>query len=202
MNKIAVLVGAVLITLSGAACAADLIVDEPTAVTAPAADTALYFELLGGASLEGTLNYTESDSDDLPATGAFAGVIGFGTSIEGLSVEADAFYAERDYGNDAFTIETGTLMGALRYTVNLNDAFAVYGAIGLGGVYINDQGIDGTTFYVDAWGAGYLLKAGVTARVADQISLVGEVRYANSFDFIDTEQVGIAAVLAGVHFGF
>ena len=93
-------------------------------------------------------------------------------------------------------------MGALRYTVNLNDAFAVYGAIGLGGVYINDQGIDGTTFYVDAWGAGYLLKAGVTARVADQISLVGEVRYANSFDFIDTEQVGIAAVLAGVHFGF
>jgi opacity protein-like surface antigen len=202
MNKFAVLVGAALVALSGSVYAADLIVDEPAALTTPAADTGLYFELLGGATLEGTLNYTESDSDELPATGAFAGVIGFGTSVESLSVEADAFYAVRDYGNDAFTLETGTLMGALRYTVNLNDAFAVYGAIGLGGVYINDQGIDGTTFYVDAWGAGYLLKAGVTARVADKISLVGEVRYANSFDFIDTEQVGIAAVLGGVHFGF
>lgn len=203
MNKIALLAGAALVTLSGSAFAADLIVDEPAAMTTPAADTTLYFELLGGAALEGSLNYDGDGSDDLPAAGAVAGVIGFGTGIEGLSVEADAFYTQRDYssGPNDYTLKTGTLMADLKYTVNLNDSFAVYGAVGLGGVYLHDEGSTGTV-YADSWGAGYLLKAGVTAKVADQISLVGEVRYANSFNYIDDEQVGTTAVLAGVHFGF
>jgi hypothetical protein len=53
------------------------------------------------------------------------------------------------------------------------------------------------------------LKAGVTAKVAENIALVGEVRYANSFspiagedDFDDDEQIGTAAVLAGLQIGF
>ncbi|WP_421761849.1 outer membrane protein [Devosia sp.] len=203
MNKIALLAGAALVTLSGSAFAADLIVDEPAAMTTPAADTTLYFELLGGASLEGKLNYEGDGSDDLQAGGAVAGVIGFGTGIEGLSVEADAFYTQRDYSDssDDYTLKTGSLMADLKYTVNLNDSFAVYGAVGLGGVYLHDESSSGTV-YVDSWGAGYLLKAGVTAKVADQISLVGEVRYTNSFDYIDEEQSGTTSVLAGVHFGF
>ena len=203
MNKIALLAGAALVTLSGSAFAADLIVDEPAAMTTPAADTTLYFELLGGAALEGTLNYDGADNDDLEAGGAVAGVIGFGTGIEGLSIEVDAFYAQRDYSTNSndYTLKTGTLMADLKYTVNLNDTFAVYGAVGLGGIYLHDESSFGTVF-ADSWGAGYLLKAGMTAKVADQISLVGEVRYANSFDYIDDEQTGTTAVLAGVHFGF
>ena len=200
MNKLALLAGAALVTLSGSAYAADLIVDEPAAMTTPAADTTLYFELLGGAALEGSLEYNDDSSDDLDAGGAIAGVVGFGTGIEGLSVEADAFYSQRDYLSD-YTLTVGTLMADLKYTVNLNDSFAVYGAVGLGGVYLKDESSSGTV-YADNWGAGYLLKAGVTAKIADQVSLVGEVRYANSFDYIDGEQAGTTAVLAGVHFGF
>lgn len=209
MNKIALLAGIALVTLSGGAYAADLIVDEPIAMTTPAADTTLYFELLGGASLQGTLVYDNgSGSDDVPAGGAIAGVIGFGTGLEGLSVEADAFYTQREYSDGDYTLSTGTLMADLKYTINLNDTFGIYGAVGLGGVYLNDEDTGGGTTYVDGWGAGYLLKAGVTAKVADQISLMGEVRYTNTFEPVsgepghDDEQIETTAVLVGVHFGF
>ncbi|WP_421761848.1 outer membrane beta-barrel protein [Devosia sp.] len=213
MNKFAILTGVALVALTGAAHAADLIVDQPAAMTTPAADTTLYFELLGGVALQGTLDFYDPSDDgsvDTEAGGAIAGVVGFGTGIEGLSVEADAFYAQRDYQDKGdYTLKTGTLMADLKYTVSLNDTFGIYGAVGLGGVYLNDSDSDGTTTYVDGWGAGYLLKAGVTAKVADQISLVGEVRYANSFEPIasddinyDDEQAGTTSVLVGVHFGF
>ena len=210
MSKIALLASVALVALCGTTYAADLIVDEPAAMTTPAADMTLYFELLGGAALPGTLDYDGNGTDDIPAGGAIAGVIGFGTGLEGLSVEADAFYTQREYndGTDAL-LKTGTLMADLKYTVSLNDSFGLYGAIGLGGVYLNDAQTSGPFNYVDGWGAGYLLKAGVTAKVADQISLVGEVRYANTFapvgsteSVFDDEQIGTAAVLAGVHIGF
>lgn len=209
MSKIALLAGVALVALSGTTYAADLIVDEPAAMMASAADMTVYFELLGGAALPGTLNYEGGDTDDVPAGGAIAGVIGFGTGLEGLSVEADAFYTQRDYSDGDYTLKTGTLMADLKYTVSLNDSFGLYGAIGLGGVYLHDEDTDGSHTYVDAWGAGYLLKAGVTAKVADQISLVGEVRYANTFAPVgatqsgyEDEQIGTAAVLVGVHIGF
>lgn len=213
MNKLILATGAALCALSGTAFAADLIVDEP-AVVAPAADAGVYLQFLAGASLPGTIYYfdpsdgSDDGDDDLPAGGAVAAVIGIGTGLEGLSVEGDFFLTQRDYVDGNYTLTTGTAMAALKYTVSINDSFAIYGAVGLGGVYQHDEGKGGVTVYVDGWGLGYLLKAGITAKVAEQISLVGEVRYANSFQpigaesFYDDEQAGAAAVLVGLQIGF
>lgn len=213
MDKLILATGAALCVLSGTAFAADLVIEEP-AITAPAADTGIYLQLLAGGSLPGTIYYFDPDDgsddgdDELPAGGAVAAVIGIGTGLEGLSVEGDFFLTQRDYVDGNYTLTTGTAMAALKYTVSINDSFALYGAIGLGGVYQHDEASGGGTVYVDGWGLGYLLKAGVTAKVAEQISLVGEVRYANSFDPIgaestyDDEQAGAAAVLVGVQIGF
>lgn len=210
MNKLILATGVALCALSGTAFAADLIVDEP-AIAAATADVGVYLQLLGGAALPGTYDYNEGDNlFDLGAGGAVAGVIGFGTGLEGLSVEADFFLAQRGYvsGIDDYDLTTGTAMAALKYTVSLNDGVDLYGAVGLGGVYLRDQEAGTDNVDVEGWGAGYLVKAGVTVAVAEQISLVGEVRYANSFAPIDSTnngnvgQAGTAAVLVGLQIGF
>lgn len=215
MKNFILVTGAALCALAGSASAADLIVQEPAVVVPAASDVGVYLQLLGGAALPGTLNFfnpdgSEDGGDDLPAGGAIAGVIGIGTGFEGLSLEGDFFLTQRDYlsnGGD-YTLTTGTAMAALKYTVSLNDSFGIYGGVGLGGVFLHDEAADGSPVYVNNWGFGYLVKAGVTAKVAEQISLVGEVRYANSFAPIDgkstsaDEQSGTAAVLVGLQIGF
>ena len=213
MTKFAAAAVLALGALTAPALAADLIVDEAPAAVAPVA-SGLYVQLLGGAALAGTLDFYDEgdfvDDDEVPAGGAVAGVVGFGTSIDGLSIEGDAFYTQRDYTNDPdeFTLTTGALMAALKYTLSLNDAFGLYGAVGVGGVFLHDEDAGGGTVYADGWGAGYLLKAGVTAQVAENFGLVGEVRYTDSFspitgtDGYNDVQSGTTAALAGIQIGF
>jgi opacity protein-like surface antigen len=213
MTRFALAAALALGALTVPAFAADLIVDEAPAVAAPV-ESGLYVQLLGGAALAGTLELSfegeDAGEDELPAGGAVAGVVGFGTGIDGLSIEADAFYTQRDFtsGPDAFTLTTAALMADLKYTVSLSDAFGLYGAVGVGGMFLHTEDDGGGTVYADGWGAGYLLKAGVTAQVADNIGLVGEVRYTDAFapiasntDYNDV-QSGTAAVLAGLQIGF
>ncbi len=58
----------------------------------------------------------------------------------------------------------------------------------------------------NGWNWGYQLKAGVSAQVAQNIAVIGEVRYNNTFDTIDGDadgiQTGTTAVLAGLRFSF
>lgn len=211
MNKLLIAAGVTFCAFTGSAFAADLIVDEP-AIAAATPGVGVYLQVLGGLALPGSYHYEEpafSRDYDIGAGGALAGVVGFGTGLEGLSVEADFFIARRDYegGINSYVLTTGSAMAALKYTVNLSDGFDLYGGVGLGGVYLHDELASGTV-YVNGWGAGFLVKAGVTAAVTEQISLVGEARYANSFSPIEdsdlpTEgQAGTAAVLVGLQFGF
>jgi opacity protein-like surface antigen len=202
-----------LAALSAPVFAADLVVDEaPAAYSPDPVQSGLYVQLLGGASLSGTLEYTfdgnDDGEDDIGPGWAIAGVVGFGTGIDGLSIEGDAFYTNRDYSDDDYNLTTATLMADLKYTFSITDTVGLYAAIGLGGVYLHDQDNNVDIDYVDGWGAGYLLKAGITAQITDGIALVGELRYANSFSPIegegvyDDEQIGTGAALVGVHFGF
>jgi opacity protein-like surface antigen len=200
MFKFAAAAGLAIGALTVPALAADLIVDQGPATYDPSPVTSgLYLQLLGGATLPGTF---DDGFYDIPSSWAIAGVVGVGTGIDGLSVEADGFYSQADYFDGDYTLITGALMAALKYTATLSDTFSVYGAIGLGGVYLRHEDSDGSTVYSEGWGAGYLLKAGVTAAVADNVALVGEVRYTDSFAPIDDAEKGTAAVLAGLHIGF
>ncbi|MGN6488650.1 MAG: outer membrane protein [Devosia sp.] len=196
MFKFAAAAGLAIGALTVPALAADLIVDQGPANYDPSPVTSgLYLQLLGGATLPGTF-----DGYDIPSSWAIAGVVGVGTGIDGLSVEADGFYSQAEY-DGRYTLTTGALMAALKYTATLSDTFSVYGAVGLGGVYLRDEDSDGSSVYSEGWGAGYLLKAGVTAAVADNVALVGEVRYTDSFAPIADVEMGPAAVLAGIHIG-
>ncbi|WP_417307959.1 outer membrane beta-barrel protein [Devosia sp.] len=205
MTRSALLGGVALFALSMPALAADLIIDTPAPMAmAPAHETGVYAEFLGGAALPATMIYDTDDEYDYAAGWAVAGVLGFATGIDGLSLEGDLFYASRDSSpdeNDEYNVTTASAMAALKYTVDLNDTFSVYGAVGLGGVYLRDEEIGGAV-EAEGWGAGYLLKAGVTAQVADAVSLVGEIRHVESFERIDDEQIGTTSVLAGVKFDF
>jgi len=210
LTRLVIAAGIAACAFASSAVAADLIVDKAVDYATPAAN-GLYIELLAGVALPGTYEYTDPDpySYDIPLGGALAGVIGFDTGIGGLSVEGDVFASQRDY--DSWTLTTATAMAALKYTVDLDDTFAIYGAVGLGGFYLHDEEQDGSDVWVDGVGLGYLLKAGVTAQVADDISLVGELRYANSFAPIEyvvpdsdtnTGQAGVAAALVGIKLDF
>jgi opacity protein-like surface antigen len=183
--------------LTAPAFAADLIIEQAPVVAASSSD--VYVQLLGGAALESTFD----DYYDIPASWALAGVVGFGTGVDGLSIEGDFFLSQSNYYDDEYTLTTGGVMAALKYTVDLTDSVSLYGAAGLGGVYLKDAEAD--TDYVDSegWGAGYLLKAGLTADVAENIALVGEVRYTDAFEEIDDVSLdGQAAVLVGLQIGF
>src|SRR5690606_24093730 len=127
--------------LAAPALAADLIVDQGPATYDPSPVTSgLYLQLLGGTTLGGTLEYYSpfylADLEaDIPANWAVAGVVGFGTGIDGLSIEGDAFYSKREYSdvNGDYELTTGALMAAAKYTAQLNDTFGLYGAVGIGG---------------------------------------------------------------------
>jgi len=209
LTRLAIAAGIAACAFASSALAADLIVDKAVDYATPSGN-GLYIELLAGAALPGTYEYTDPDpsSYDIPLGGAVAGVIGFDTGLGGLSVEGDVFASQRDYGS--WTLTTATAMAALKFTAELDDTFAVYGAAGLGGFYLHDEDQDGSDVWIDGWGLGYLLKAGVTAQVADNVSLVGELRYANSFapiEYVDpfdgaAGHVGVAAALVGVKLDF
>src|SRR5687768_6822028 len=96
MNKLLLATGVALCALTGSAFAADLIIDEP-AIVAATPDVSIYLQFLGGAALPGGYEYNGVVTYDLEAGGALAGVIGVGTGLEGLSVEADFFITQRGF---------------------------------------------------------------------------------------------------------
>lgn len=197
---------ACVLALSSTAFAADLIVDDEIVEEI---DTefvnSIYFQVLGGVALAGTVEYSPGSEYDLVAGYAVAGAIGV-VIVDGLSVEADIFHAKRDYdlSSDA-SVATTSLMGNVKYTAELNDMFSLYGAVGVGIISFEET----EPGEVDSGsGFGYQLILGVSAEMTENIALVGEFRYQNSFgglEITDTPvsaTVPTAAVLVGAKLSF
>ena len=162
--------------------------------------------MLGGVALPGEVQYYDDgdpqDAYDTLAGYAVAGTLGV-VVMDGLSVEADAFYSRREEDNvDLYIYETASLMANVKGTVALNDTFSVYGAAGVGMIWaVNDA--------FEYSGLGYQLIAGVSAKFTDNVSGVLEARYQDGFSpLVDSNDdasgfsVPVAAVLAGVKFSF
>lgn len=201
------------VVLAGAvgAQAADLIIDEaPVATDTSFVNSGIYFQLLGGVVQDLPVNYFENGSDDGDADTEFgysfaatAGVV----VLDGLSVEADLLYSTRDYSyDDEDTYSTLSLMANAKYTLHLNDTFSVYGAVGLGYVWGNEDWSSGS----DDYGSfGYQVIAGVGAKLTDNITAVAEYRFQDTFDKSNYEGSGdyglsipVSTVLAGLKFSF
>lgn len=206
MKKIA-LVAALVLSTSFAAQAADLVIDEPVSVADPILTSGLYVELLGGAALGGTLDHFDLggfDHDhDLVTGWAAAGVVGYEFG-NGFALELDVLHTARaeDGFDDGLT--TTSLMGGVKYTLDITDGIALYAGLGLGGIWTDDVNLADTTS-----GFGYQLKAGVEVDVTENIAVVGEYRFQNSFSEMWGEdfpnfgnQAPVSVVLAGLKLSF
>ena len=185
-----------------------------SAHAAPAAPTAanpVYLQLLGGAALGNTVSYylhgtsiaLEPDATD---TGQALALTGGVAMLGGLSVEADVLATRRNQNGGTSHYQTTSLMADLKYTAVINDTFSVYGAAGLGYVWygVTDPfGGDNLTA-----GDGYQFILGADAKVTSNISLVGEVRYQDTFaaHLVQPANVDLimptTAVLTGLQVGF
>ena len=190
--------------------AADLIVEEaPVVADTSFVNSGIYFQLLGGVVQDLPVNYYENGSDDGDADTEFgysfaatAGVV----VLDGLSVEADVLYSARDYSYGDETYSTLSLMANAKYTVELNDTFSIYGAVGLGYVWGTDAWSGNSADYGSF---GYQVIAGVGAKLTDNISAVAEYRFQDTFDKSNFEGSGdyglsipVSTVLAGLKFSF
>ena len=191
--------------LAGHATAADLIVDEPAVEAATAGISGFYFQVYGGATLEGSSSYDSSDYD-MDAAAAFGASFGMMSPVPGLAFELDLMKSGGNYDGDDYGIENYSVMVDAEYSVPLNDMFEVYGAAGVGIIY----GVYDEADYNDDYsgsGFGYQVAVGARAHVTDGISLFGELKYQNTFSAIDDGQGGefqypTLNALVGVRFAF
>lgn len=204
MKKLTFAIAAFALSVAGAH-AADLIVDEPAAVVDPVA-TGFYAQLVGGAALPGVIDYSSSGEYDMDAGWGLGGTLGV-TVMDGLSVELDVLHLSRTMSDyDYYDVATTSVMGNLKYTIDLNDTFSIYGAAGLGYIFVTETDDDsGDTYH--GGGLGYQLIAGVGAKVAENISVIGEYRFQNTFsgseqDYGQSVDTPTSAILAGIKLGF
>lgn len=205
MNSRLLLVAAAAIAVSTGAHAADLIVDATPMTDVAASDYSVYVQVLGGAALPGVVSYNgeiDFDTDAGYGLGASAGV----EVLKGLAIEADLLHLRRTFtGFDFYDLSTTSLMANVKGSVALNDMFSIYAAVGVGAIYLLETSdVSGTN---DSFGAGYQLIAGASAEVAQNISVVGEFRYQDTFeaplnDDGDAVSAPTAAFLAGVKLSF
>lgn len=211
MLKFALSAGLVLAGVMSAH-AADLIVNEEAApMDTSLVNSNIYVQLLGGVALGGDIGYYHFDglyygSLNFDAGYALAGTVGV-VVMDGLSVEGDVLYTKRDYSanSEAGAISL-SLMGNLKYTIQLNDMFSVYGAGGLGIIGYELYDTPPADHYS---GLGYQLIAGVGAKLTDNISAIAEYRYQNTFDIAPWDDdsseaidAPISTVLVGVKLAF
>jgi opacity protein-like surface antigen len=196
MNKLAI---AAALVLSGSvtAHAADLVINEPAVVADSILTSGIYVQLLGGVALGGALEHYENgnfDHDhDLEA--GWAGSVALGYEFDnGLAVEVDILHTSRlEVGyDDAFS--TTSLMAGVKYTVDLTDAVAVYGGVGIGGIWADDRILGERES-----GLGYQVKLGAELAVTENIAVVGEYRFQNAFSPMPGEDSPDDAALAPIH---
>jgi opacity protein-like surface antigen len=204
MKKLTIAIAAVALGVAGAQ-AADLIVDEPAVVADPVV-TGFYAQLVGGAALPGVIDYSSSGEYDMDAGWGIGGTLGV-TVMDGLSVELDVLHLSRTMSlYDYYDVATTSVMGNLKYTVDLNDTFSIYGAAGLGYIFVTETDDSNDATY-HGGGFGYQLIAGVGAKVAENITVIGEYRFQNTFngseqDYGQTVDTPTSAVLVGAKLAF
>ena len=207
------LLGASLTGSCGYATAADLAIAP--VVDAPPVQPSIYVQLLGGFTAALDVDYyLDVDTPlSLETDHGFVGPRRLGVVVmDGLSLEADVMYAKRGY-TDPYPDDTSasiSLMGNVKYTAALNDQFSAYGAVGVGFIKLGEYGAADDKTY-DFEGAGYQFILGASMEVAQNTSLVTEVRYQNTFQPSDytgddgypyTVQAPTASALVGLKFGF
>ena len=213
MLKTAAGLSAVLATtlmMSGAAFAADLIIAPDEPMMAAPASPSIYVQLLGGAVAGLDMSFYEGASeypysmDNGYAVAATVGIV----VMDGLAIEVDVLHSSRGFSEyDGDTQDNTSLMLNAKGSVALNDTFSLYGAVGVGFILSTNNQSKGSSD--DYSGAGYQLIAGASAKVAESISLVGEVRYQDGFSKLEldgddyyTVDGKTVTVLAGVKFDF
>ena len=212
MTKLVLSLGFSLLALSSAQ-GADLVpLVEPTVVMDTSlVSSPLYIQLLGGATLGldatfrngGVLNV----ADPTQAGYALAGTIGINV-VNGLSVEADVmrtFRNEVAAGQD--TYGTMSLMGNVKYTVGVTDAFSIYGAVGAGYIWVDNFDGPPVNFQYNFGGVGYQLIAGAGYDFTDNLTGLAEVRYQDSFSDYDlmgnaTLDLPTVTILGGLKLSF
>ena len=148
MNKIRFFAAATALCFTTQGFAADLIVMSDDAPDMSALNSQIYVQLLGGVALPHDVTFylgTDVDAVDPTVPGyAVAGTLGV-VVYDGLSVEADVLHTFRDEEADGGdTYATTSLMANLKYTAHLNDMFSVYGAVGVGHIWLSN--FDGPRF--------------------------------------------------------
>lgn len=204
----ALLLTAFALSFASASQAADLIVDEPGAAgVVEASNPSIYLQLLGGAVAGGEVNYFNGSDNiyEFDAGWALAGTVGVYV-LEGLSLEGDVFATRREESSTPGNFVTSvSVMANAKYRLPVSDSVGVYAAAGLGLVTVDSLEIG--TDYVYS-GPAYQLILGADVQVAGNVSIVGEVRYQDSLDFLESNDTSVVlgaptfAALAGVKFGF
>jgi len=192
--------------------AADLVIEEPAMMPVETSSIDVYIQLLGGVEL-GTDYVFSDDGDEFddpvdlgPAVAATIGVV----VMDGLSVELDGLYTHRVWTDDEDAyIASLSLMGNLKYTLDVTDSVSIYGAAGIGYIHYSDLCCDAEEAG-EFGGFGYQLIAGAGLDVTDSITAIAEVRYQRTFEpaeYLDgdgpfTLDVPTVSVLAGIKLGF
>lgn len=215
MSYRTLLLAAAALTFASATQAADLIVDEAALPgVVEASNPSLYVQVLGGLASGDVTFYDLVNSGDaldydMDLGYAFAGTVGV-VFVDHLAVELDVLHTSRtysDYPDD--TQDTTSLMVNAKADLALTDMFGLYAAIGAGVIHSNNVQVSGLEFGYT--GFGYQLIGGVSAAVADNVALIGEVRLQNSFDALDADDSAdeytvdggpLVTAMAGLKFSF
>lgn len=210
MRNLLLAAGVALAGVSAGNAADALIVPEEAPVSVDTSFVnSVYFQVLGGAALGGDLDIYVLGGDvlnntiPLNAGYGLAGTVGV-TVWDGLSVEGDVFYTVRELDQeDAADYSTLSLMANLKYTLDLNDSFALYGAVGLGVIKLDED--DSFTYS----GPGYQVIVGATARLTDNLSGLVEYRHQAGFEPLPRDgddyyalDAPVGSVLAGLKMNF
>lgn len=205
-----VLLTAALVLSSGCAVqAADLIIVPEGVPPAVVASPSIYVQLLGGAAVGLDVDFFEAgildSSYEMDIGGAAAASIGV-MVMENLAIEGDVLWTDRVFTTEPdYDLSTLSVMVNVKAFLPLADMFTLYGAVGVGHISYSVNPQDSG----DYGGFGYQLIGGVSADVAENIAIVGEVRFQDTFSEApdtDFDLFGIRAptvsVLGGVKLSF
>lgn len=178
--------------------------DAPLIVTETDADTSfvnsVYFQLLGGYVAAGEVSFNDGgDVYDTVAGWGIAGTVGV-VVMDGLSVEADVLHTRRAETPAPYEYYTTSLMANLKYTAELNEMFSLYAAAGLGYIWNIEHYIP-TGEEWTASGFGYQVIVGASAQVTDNIALIGEARFQNTFGEAEGDGFSLGVPTTAVLFG-
>lgn len=197
LNRV-LLTSAAVITMAGAANAADLIVDVPVSEPIAVADTGWYLSVFGGGVWTDSIE--ADDGDEIFAFDSDWGWLlgaAVGAQItDNLRGEIEVSHSRLPLtgltidGVDAGPISDGSaattyLLGNVWFDIATGSGFTPYIGGGLGASYVTAAGTaDDIPYTVDmsGWGWAYQVGAGVKVDVADNVALDLGYRYKSAVD--------------------